>query len=71
MSASDKRAVPQFGEGFPQLFLRIHDDGAAPGDRLLQRRAGDQQEADTLFSRLYRDLITGVEEDESAVARLF
>src|ERR1700758_2716673 len=30
-------ALLQFGEGLPQLLLRIHDDGAVPGNRLLQR----------------------------------
>src|SRR6266853_338517 len=30
-------ALLQFGEGLPQLLLRVHDDGAVPGNRLLQR----------------------------------
>ena len=50
-------ALLQLAEGLAQLLLRVHHDGAVPGHWLLERLAGDQQEADTVFSRLYHQLI--------------
>ena len=42
----DKLAAIIFLEGNLQLFLGIHDDGTVPGDRLVQRLAGNKQEPD-------------------------
>ena len=36
-----KRPVLNLGEGLPQLFLGVHHDRPVPGDRLLERLAGD------------------------------
>ena len=44
----------QFGDGAADLVLRVHHDRAVPGDRLLDRLAGDQQEADAFVARLDR-----------------
>ena len=45
-------AVAQVGHRLPDFGLGVHDDRPVPGDRLAQRLAGDQQEADALFARL-------------------
>ena len=44
----DERPVAQLGDGLLQLVLGVHDDRPVPGDRLLDRLAGHQQEADAL-----------------------
>ncbi len=51
----DFKNVPFFKllERLAQLLLRVHDDGPVPGDRLLQRLAGDQQEADAVVAGLH------------------
>src|SRR5207237_105315 len=64
----DERAVAQLGVGAPQLRLGIHDDGSLPRHRLRDRPAGDEQEADALFARLYGDLVARIEQHERAVA---
>src|SRR5262245_49578374 len=40
-----------------------------PGDRLLDRPAGDEEEPDTLVASLDGHLVAAVEHDERAVAR--
>src|SRR5262245_39719974 len=67
----DKRAVLQLGNGLLQLGLGVHHDRPVPGDRLLDRLARDQQEADALVARLHRDLIAAVEYHERAVSGPF
>src|SRR6516164_3966004 len=54
----DEGAVAQFGHGLLQLGLRVHHDRSIPGDWLLDRLAGHEQEANALFARLYGDFVT-------------
>ena len=63
-------AVAQLAHRLLQLGLRVHHDRPVPGDRLLDRLAGHQQEADALLAGLHRDLVAAVEHDERAVAGL-
>src|SRR5262245_54289485 len=64
----DERAVAQLQGGLLQLGLGVHHDRPVPGDRLLDRLAGDEQEADTFLAGLHRHLVAAVEHDERAVA---
>ena len=48
---ADEAAVAQLGDGLLQLGLGVHHDRSIPGDRLLDRLARDQQEADALVAR--------------------
>src|SRR5262249_20879102 len=57
----------QFRECLPQLLLRIHHDRTVPGDRLLERLAGDQQEPHSILSRLNGNFVAAIKEDERAV----
>ena len=54
-------------DGLTQFVFRVHDDGAVPGDGLFERLAGDEEEADALFTGL-NGLIAAIEEDERLVA---
>ena len=45
-----------------QLVARVHDDGSVPGDRLLERAARDEQEADALLPGLHDHLVTAPEQ---------
>src|SRR6201996_9278431 len=67
----DKRPLPELGEGLLQLGLRVHHDRAVPGDRLLDRLAGDEQEADALFAGLHRHFVAAIEQNERAIAGSF
>ena len=58
----------QLADGLLQLGLRVHDDGPVPGDRLLDRLARNQQEADALLAGLNRDLIAAVEQHQRPIA---
>src|SRR5580700_5854050 len=66
----DERAGPQLGKSLLQFGLRVHHDRPVPGDRLLDRLAGDEEKADALFAGLHRDLVATVEQNERAVAGL-
>src|SRR5580658_3364973 len=66
----DERAAAQFGKGLLQFGLRVHHDRAVPGDRLLDRLAGNEEKADALLAGLHRDLVAAVEQNERAVAGL-
>src|SRR5471030_1584876 len=57
-----KRPPLQFIERLPKLLLRVHHDRAVPGHGLLNRLARNQEEADSLLSRLYLYLIAPVED---------
>lgn len=59
-----KRAFFQLLEGAAQLFLRVHDDRSIPRDRFFERFAGDEQEANSVLTRLYFHFIAAVEKDE-------
>jgi hypothetical protein len=51
-----------------QFLFSVHDDGAVPGDRLLEGLARNQKEPDPLLTRLHGNLIAAVEKDERAIA---
>src|SRR5581483_6448490 len=68
-AALDEGAVAQLAHRLLQLGLGVHDDGAVPGHRLLDRLTGDEQEANALLAGLDRHLLAAVEEHERAVAR--
>src|ERR1700722_14994193 len=59
----DERAGLQFGPGLPQLFLSVHHDRAVPCDGLLDRFAGNQQEANSVRSGLNRQFVSAIEQD--------
>ena len=67
---ADEGAAVEFGAGLAQFRLGIHDDGTVPGDRLLERLAGDEQEANTFGSGLDDNFIAAVEQDERMVFRV-
>ena len=46
-----KRPFFQLVESLAQLLLGVHHDGAVPGHGLLERLAGDEQEAEALVAR--------------------
>src|SRR5258708_33041045 len=60
----DEGPVAQLGDRRLQLRLRVHHDWTIPGDRLLDRLAGNQQEADAVLAGQHRDLGAAVEQDE-------
>src|SRR6185369_13839087 len=56
------------GYGLLKLRLRIHHDRSVPGDWLLDRLAGHEQEANALVACLHGDLVTRVEKHKRAIA---
>src|SRR5437660_3984366 len=64
----DEIAGVQFGDGLAQLLLRIHYYGAVPGNRLLDRLAGDEEKTDSFAAGLHHDLISTIEEHERMIA---
>ena len=40
-----------------ELLLRVHHDGAVPGDGFFEWLAGDEQEADAVVTGLHRDFV--------------
>src|ERR1700685_4192551 len=54
----------QFRKRLPQLLLRIHHNRPVPCDRLSQRLAGNQQEADSVVSGLHSNLIAAIKNNE-------
>ena len=63
-------AFTQLSEGLLKLLLGIHDDRTVPGDRLFERFAGNQEEANAIFSGLHRNFVATIEKDEGAVVGL-
>ena len=59
----EERPILQLAIGCLDLFLSVHNDGAMPGHRLLQRLAGDQQKPDAVLPGLHLNLVTRVEQD--------
>jgi hypothetical protein len=53
-------AAIEIAEGFAELLLRIHDNGAVPGYRFFERLPGNQQEADAIVSCLHGDFVSAV-----------
>ena len=66
----DELAGLQLVHGLIQLGLGVHHDGAVPGDWLLERLAGDEQEADAFRAGLDDDLVAAVEQNERMVFRV-
>lgn len=58
---SNEGPVAQFGDGFPQFVLGIHDYRAIPGNGLLDGLAGHEKETDAVVARFNRDFIAGIE----------
>src|SRR5258705_280527 len=48
--------------------LRVQNDRCVPSDRLLDRLARDQQEANPLVAGLNRDLIAAIEQHQRSIA---
>src|SRR5687767_1360168 len=67
-SGPDKRTVPQIRDRLLDLLFGVHDDRPVPRDRLVDRLARDEQEADALLAGLDRDLVATIEQHERAVA---
>src|SRR5215469_12119047 len=65
-----KRPSLQLLKCLAELLLGVHDDGAVPGDRFLERLSRDQKETDALLTRLYNELIAAIKEDQRAVIRM-
>src|SRR5215467_12211713 len=63
----NKGASLQFGHGLAQLFLRVHHDWAVPCNWFLNRLAGDQQESNSLITRLHNDLVAPVEQYQGVI----
>src|ERR1700728_3832474 len=70
LTVADERAIVQLGHRLAQLFLRVHDDGSVPSDRLFERLARNEQEANPLGTGLDDDLLATVEEDERMALRV-
>lgn len=68
MGGLKEGAIVEIAHGLLDLFMRVHDDGAVPCDRLFDRGARDQEEADPLFARLHGDFFAGAKADQCAVA---
>src|SRR5581483_10973375 len=66
----DERPGVQLVEGLLQLGLGVHDDRAVPRDRLADRLAGNEQEADAVVAGLHRHLVAGVEQNQRAITGL-
>ena len=67
---ADEGAILQLAHGLAQFGLGVHDDGAIPRHRLLERLARDEQEADALRAGLHHDLVAAVKEHERMVFRV-
>src|SRR5439155_27121663 len=63
----DESTVLELGVRAPQLVLRVHDDGAVPRHRLLDRLPRHEQEPDTGVACLDRHRLPTVEQHERPV----
>ena len=70
VTSPDKRTAAQLGERLLQFGLRVHHDRAVPGDRLLDRLARHEEEANAFVAGLHRHFVAAVEDDERPVAGL-
>ena len=57
----------ELAEGLLELVLGVHDDGAVPGDGLLEGLAGDEEKADAVLAGLDADFVAAIKEDKGAV----
>src|SRR5437867_4845233 len=67
LTGLDERAGPHLGDGLTQFLFRVHHDRPVPGDRLFDRFAGDQQEADALIACLDGHFVAAIEEEQRSV----
>src|SRR5258708_3632902 len=70
MTRLEERPPFKLVERLPELLLRVHHDRPIPRDRLLERLARDQQEADTIVAGLYREFVAAVKKYERPVVCL-
>src|SRR5262245_27274368 len=63
----DERPLLQLVDGLLQLRLGVHHDWSVPGDRLFERAAGDEQEANPVIAGMDSDLVAAVEEHQRTV----
>src|SRR5262245_66594575 len=63
----EERPPLELFESLAELLLRVHHDGAVPGNRLLERLTRDQKKSDPLVSCLDSYFITAVEENQGTV----
>ena len=66
----DELAGLQFVHSLVELGLGVHHDGAVPCDRLFERLAGDEQEADAFGAGLDDNFISTIEQNERVVFRV-
>src|ERR1700693_4292019 len=62
-----ERALLQFRKGLAELLLRVHHDGAVPGNRLFEWFAGDEEEADAFVASLHDYFVAAIKEDQGAI----
>src|SRR4051794_16559919 len=67
-SSGDERPVAQLVERLLQLILRVHHDRTVPSDRLFDRPARDEQEADAIVARLDHHFVAAIEQNERSIA---
>src|SRR5215472_6343552 len=63
----EEGAAVEFVEGLAEFRLRVHDDGSVPGDRLFERLARDEEEAEAVIASLNHHFVATVKEHEGAV----
>src|SRR4051812_29774275 len=63
-SARNECPVAQLGDRLLKFSLRVHYDRPVPSNRLFDRLAGDQQEADAVFPSLHRNFAAAVEQHQ-------
>src|SRR5207302_9303455 len=64
----DERPLLVLAKGDAQLRLRVHHDGAVPRDRLPERSAADEEEADRALLSRDRDRVAGPVQHHGAVS---
>src|ERR1700722_6180267 len=70
LSVTNERAIGPLGQGLAGVLLRVHHDGPVPCNRLLERLARDEQEANAFGAGLDDNLIAAVEKDERMILRV-
>src|SRR5258708_4484764 len=56
----------QLGERVAKLLLSVHHDRSVPRDRLLERFAGNKEEANSVVASLNDDFVAAIKEHERA-----
>lgn len=65
----DERPFTQFAHSRLQFGLGVHHDRTMPCHRLLDGRAADQQETDSVLAGTHHYFVASVEQDERAIPR--